>query len=106
MPQSPKSQTARLNFTSIVLPLLLAGAVVAYLVWRFLQVYIVNLGGEMEEISRLLRYFAGVLLEFLLVVMLLTTFTDKLLLLLELDVWRLWMLKDIWLLRSNLPQRR
>lgn len=67
MPQSPKSQTARLNFTSNVLPLLLVGAVVAYLVWRFLQVYIVNLGGEMEGISRLLRYFAGVLLEFLLV---------------------------------------
>lgn len=67
MPQSPKSQTARLNFNGNVLPLLLVGAVAAYLVWRFLQVYIVNLGSEMEDISRLLRYFAGVLLEFLLV---------------------------------------
>ena len=53
--------------SSNVLPLLLVGAVVAYLVWRFLQVYIVNLGGEMEGIGRLLRYYAGVLLEFLLV---------------------------------------
>ena len=53
--------------SSNVLPLLLVGAVVAYLVWRFLQVYIVNLGGEMEGIGRLLCYYAGVLLEFLLV---------------------------------------
>lgn len=66
MPQGPKSQTTRLIPSSNVLPLLLVGAVVAYLVWRFLQVYIVNLGGEMEGIGRLLRYFGGILLEFLL----------------------------------------
>jgi len=45
----------------------LLGAVLLYLIWRFLQVYIANLGGEMEGIGRLLRYFAGVLLELLLV---------------------------------------
>ncbi|MDX2070591.1 MAG: histidine kinase [Haliscomenobacter sp.] len=67
MPQSPKSQTTRLILINKVLPWFLVGAVVVYLIWRFLQVYIVNLGGEMEGIGRLLRYFGGILLELLLV---------------------------------------
>lgn len=67
MPQDRKSQTARLSLSNQVLPLFLVGAVLFYLIWRFLQVYIANLGGEMEGIGRLLRYFAGVLLELLLV---------------------------------------
>lgn len=67
MPQDRKSQTARLSLSNHVLPLSLVGAVLLYLIWRFLQVYIVNLGGEMEGIGRLLRYFAGILLELLLV---------------------------------------
>lgn len=67
MPQDRKSQTTRLSLSNHVLPLSLVGAVLLYLIWRFLQVYIVNLGGEMEGIGRLLRYFAGILLELLLV---------------------------------------
>lgn len=67
MPQDRKSQTARLTLGNNLLPLLLVGAVFVYLAWRFLQAYIVNLGGEMEGIGRLLRYFAGVLLELLLI---------------------------------------
>lgn len=69
MPQNRKSQTAGITSKSRldVISVLVASLALGYLGWRFLRVYINDLDNESEEISALIRYFSGILLELLLV---------------------------------------
>lgn len=69
MPQKREGQATRLNaqLGINVLAILIAGAVLGYLIWRFLWVYINDLDNEAEEINALIRYFSGILLELFMV---------------------------------------
>lgn len=68
MPQERKNQTTRLSQRIYVyLAWLGVAAALAYLVWRFVQAYLLDLSEHSAGIEGLIRYFLGVLLEFLLV---------------------------------------